>query len=75
MVWGLTSWHSRVFENVRCFLLLSWNHEIGLYQEMKAGRIGGNGGGSVAERPCDETANFQNVVIFLKIAFWPLSRA
>ena len=39
-----------------------------------AGRIGGNGGRSAAESPCDETTNIQNIVFVLKIACWPLSR-
>ena len=42
-------------------------HEIGLCQEIIAGRIGGNGGGSAAESPCDETAIFQNFACFFEV--------
>ena len=35
------------------------NHEKGLYPEMIADRIRGDGGGSAAESPCDETAKKQ----------------
>ena len=55
------------------------NREIGLCQEMTAGRIGGHGGGSAAESPCNETANFRTKLIFplhlLPKKFWLLSRA
>ena len=40
------------------------NHEIGLCQETKAGRIGGNGSGSAAESPCVENANIGMMNIF-----------
>ena len=49
----------RILKIVPCMNYKVLNHEIRLCQGMIMGSIGGSGGGSAEESPCDDTANLQ----------------